>query len=316
MNLFRANFLVGVLTILLLSKVEAYERIQHTVAGAQANSCNVYIHTLPEATGLPLVIFLAGTGIYSTGDIVEGNPVVQTLIDQKKAVVLSIDKPGISYSENSPEHFIIDNAAYNLYTQRDLIECVINALTWASSIQFTSSLSDVYFLGHSEGTQVAIRVYQRLLAENETTAKRVKGLFLSGLVMNTWTDIINSQIIDPKQNEEFWNAYKKHDDVILRNYGDLAYAYWQDIFSTEANQVTLQSLAQIAPGAFFEIYHGLNDENTFAKPVMEFEKWNKERRKQSLPTLSFQARYYQAGHNLNLAALNDMIFAFLAYLNP
>jgi hypothetical protein len=171
-------------------------------------------------------------------------------------------------------------------------------------------------LGHSEGSQVSIRAYQRLLAENETTAKRVKGLFLSGLVMNSWTDIINSQITDPKQNEEFWNAYKSHDDLKLRNYGELAYAYWQDILSTEANQVTLQGLAQIAPGAFLEIYHGLNDVNTLPKPVMEFEKWNKERRKQSLPSLRLQARYYQAGHNLNLAALNDMIFAFLAYLNP
>ena len=134
--------------------------------------------------------------------------------------------------------------------------------------------------------------------------------------MNSWSEIINAQITDPVENKKFWDAYVNKDDKTLKSYGDLAYAYWNDILATEANKASLEQLSQAAAPAFFQIYQVLNDENTFPKPVMDFESWNKERRHQSLPSLKFQARYYQADHGLNLAAMNDMIFALLAYLSP
>lgn len=271
---------------------------------------------MPESKNLPIVVVLAGTGIYSTAELVENNPVVKTIVEQKKAVVISVDKHGITFSESAPDHYLLDDITYNKYTQSDLINCVLNGIKWASTTSFSSSESNIYFMAHSEGTQVAIRTYEQSLAQNLDLSKRIQGFFLSGLVMNSWKEIVNTQITDPIENIKFWDAYNNQDDTTLRRFGDLAYAYWNDILSTQSNQMTLEHLSENATPAFFQVYQGLNDENTIAKPVMDFEQWNKKRRAQNLSNLKFQARYYQADHGLNLAALNDMTFAFLAYLTP
>lgn len=314
----RSSIQLFFISLILLSfqNVEAAQRLQNTVKGTLDKTCNVYLHTMPESKDLPIVVVLAGTGIYSTGDLDETNPVVQTIVAQKKAIVISIDKPGISFSQDTEGHYLLDEAAYNRYTQRDLIECVLNSIEWASSTPYATSQSDVFFMAHSEGTQVAVRTYWQSLSQNSELSRRMKGFFLSGLVMSSWTDIINSQVTDSVENKKFWDAYRNQDDKILKSYGDLAYAYWSDILATETNEASLEHLSQAGASAFFQIYQGLNDENTLSKPVMDFEVWNKERRNQKLPSLKFQARYYQADHGLNLAAMNDMRFALLAYLSP
>ena len=291
-----------------------YLRVTQSVSGVSNRICVAYIHGLQDSAKLPIVVSLSGTGVYTTGNLVTDNPVAQTLIDQKKAIVLSIDKPGIAFSEAAPNQFTIDDSIYNQYTQRDLIQCVINAIKWASTTKFATPMSDIYFLGHSEGTQIAIRAYKELLAVDSGTAARVQGLFLSGLVMEPWEKIINSQLSDPTDNAKFWDAFRLQDDAKLRSFGDLAFAYWEEIFGAESNEITLKLLAKNNPFAFLEVYQGLKDENTHAQPVMDFESWNRQNLNQSLPAWKLRARYYQAGHGLNLAALNDMIFALLAYL--
>lgn len=289
-------------------------RLQSSVQATSDKSCNVYLNALPDSEDLPIVIVLAGTGIYSTGDLIDYNPVVKTIVEQKKAIVVSIDKPGISFSESNENHYSIDETVYNRYTQRDLIDCALNSISWASSTPYSTEMSDVYFMAHSEGTQVAVRAYQKALSQNLDVSLRIKGFFLSGLVMDSWENIINSQITDPNEKKTFWDAYNNQDDETLKTFGDLAYPYWNDILSTPDNKTSLENLAQVAAPAFFQIYQGLNDENTLPKPVMDFELWNKDRRRQNLSNLKFQARYYQADHGLNSAAMNDMLFAMLAYL--
>lgn len=294
----------------------AYLKSRTSVLATENKNCEAYLHARDDAKGLPIVVLLAGTGVYSTRDIAEGNPFAKTLIDEKKAVFLSIDKPGISYDETSSTHFKIDDEVYNRYTQKDLIACVINAIKWASATPFSTESSDIYFLGHSEGTQISIRAYDEVLKNNAINANRIKGFFLSGLVMKSWDDIINSQFSDPIEKIKFWNAYQEHDDTALRRTGDLAYAYWNDILATESNETLFKKLALLKPDAFVQVYQGLQDENTSTKPVMDFENWNRDRLKQGEPGWRFQAHYYQAGHSLNLAAINDMIFAFMVYLTP
>lgn len=135
--------------------------------------------------------------------------------------------------------------------------------------------------------------------------------------MDSWTDIINYQLSsDPDKQSKFWAAFQAHDDVTLRTIGGLAYAYWADIQATEPNETLLKQLARLNPKAFIQVYHGLKDGNTIAQPVMDFENWNRDRLKQNKAGWNFQVRYYQADHGLNLAAVNDMIFALLAYLTP
>lgn len=315
MNLSVRLFFIG-LILISFQNADAALRLQSSVQGTSDKTCNVYLNVMPDSQNLPIVIILAGTGIYSTGNILENNPIVKTVVEQKKAIVISIDKPGISFNEGSETNYLIDESIYNQYTQRDLIACVLNSIKWASAAPYSATQSDVYFMAQSEGTQVAVRTYQQALTQSLEVSQRIKGLFLSGLVMDSWDNIINSQITDPTEKKIFWDAYNNQDDKTLKTFGDLAYPYWNDILSTEANKTSLENLAQVAAPAVFQIYHGLNDENTLPKPVMDFELWNRDRRRQSLPSLKLQARYYQADHGLNSAAMNDMLLAMLGYLSP
>lgn len=274
------------------------------VSGDKGKSCTAYLHG-SAPMGRPLVLMLAGTGIYTTGDMVQNNPLVETLISEKKATLLTLDKPGISYSQASKSHFVIRDEIYNQYTQRDMIFCTLNALREAS-LHGVSPRSNIYILGFSEGTQITARVYAFLLRSDATFAARIKAMFWGGLVMDPWAQIISMQIQSPEERAKFKKAYATKDDATLRTFGDLAYAYWADIFSTESNIETLHKMTLHSPDALIHIYHGLQDQNTSPKPVIEFDRWNSDRYRNALPALKARFHYYQAGHELNREAVTDI----------
>ncbi len=80
------------------------------------------------------------------------------------------------------------------------------------------------------------------------------------------------QIQSPEERAKFKKAYATKDDATLRTFGDLAYAYWADIFSTEPNIETLYRMTLYSPDALIHIYHGLLDRNTSSKPVIALDK--------------------------------------------
>ena len=320
---FRLQWLLIAITLLSSALVQAGVslRAQTHVKGTDDKTCAAYLHgpeieegATDNAKALPLIFAISGTGIYSARRMVEIHPVTKALLDQKKVMVLSVEKPGISYLSAATPGHLIDDAVYNRHTQRDLIQCAIEALKWAQTTDFSLPTTPVYFVVHSEGTQVSLRVLKDLLTSDATTAARIKGIFASALVLQGWRDLINQQIGDATERAKFWKAYQNRDDKTLRNYGHLAYAYWHDILATEANEENLKALARTDVKTFLHVYHGLNDLNTRAKPVMDFESWNSGRRDKLLPAWLLSARYYQAGHALNQSAVDDMVAAILAEL--
>ncbi len=86
-------------------------RTSWMVAGDHGKSCVAYLHG-NAPVGRPLIVMLAGTGIYSTGDIANGNPLVETLLTQQKASLLSLDKPCISYPAETKKHFSTTQEIY------------------------------------------------------------------------------------------------------------------------------------------------------------------------------------------------------------
>ena len=309
------KILTLIISLLTLNNIAVADEINISkqVNGTENKKCNYYLNG-DLKQGSKIIMFLGGTGIYTTGSEYADHPIVSILHDEKKALILTIDKPGITYSKNSPNNLVLDESIYDLYTQDDLINCTINALNSVITENQELKTSDIYFLAHSEGTQIATRTLKKIIRDNLVLQAQIKGFFLSGLVMNSWKDIINFQINDPKENQSFWTAFQNKDDSTLKSYGDLAYKYWSNILSTESNEDTLKSLVALKPNCFFSIYQGLNDENTIVKPVMDFESWNRQQKKQGLDSLRIASRYYQADHNLNLAAMNDIIFALETYL--
>ena len=291
-----------------------YRRLKTQVRGIGDRNCTAYLHSLTGAAGLPVVLSVMGTGLYTTAKSDDLPSAVQYMVDQGKVSALTIDKPGIEESESLPEGFTVVDSAYNAYTQRDLIECADRALDWAMAQTVSASNVSVFFVGHSEGVQVLVRLLQKIQAQDSAKASRIKLAILSGLPMMRWEEIINAQVTDPVENAQFWSAYEKHDDVALRGFGDLAFAYWDDILKTEALTDTFKNLALTGPNISFQFYQGIHDQNTAVGPVFDLESWNLDRLKAKLPGLHLSARYYQAGHGLNLAALNDMIFAISGFL--
>ncbi|MBX3033532.1 MAG: hypothetical protein KF865_06350 [Bdellovibrionaceae bacterium] len=268
------------------------------------------MHAVEGVRDLPILLMLGGTGVYSTGDAVENNGILKSLVDRKKVIVLTLDKPGISYSATAPRHFVIDDLMYNQYTQRDLVRCAGNALKWVSEARYASTYSNIHFLTQSEGTQVAVRIYDALSKQDPGMARRIRSMFMVGLVMRPWRDIINAQLPDPAENANFWKAYQNRDDVTLRSFGGLAYAYWNEILSVESNEDALRRLAAQGPAASLQIFHGLKDVNTLVQPVMDFEVWNNSRLQSKSPRWDLAARYYNAPHGLNMAAFRDILSAF------
>lgn len=99
----------------------SYLQQQTTVKALDGKSCDAYLHALPESKGLPVIIALGGTGLYSTGDMVEQNGVLSTVVDLKKAVVVTIDMPRIHFSAAAKNGYTIDDAVFNSHTQRDSV---------------------------------------------------------------------------------------------------------------------------------------------------------------------------------------------------
>lgn len=78
---------------------------------------------------------------------------------------------------------------------------------------------------------------------------------------------------------------------------------------------TLETLAESKAPATFQLFQGLDDTAAPAAEVMDFESWNEQRLAAQQPGLTLGVRYYQAGHELNMSAVNDMLFAWLTYFD-
>ncbi|HLD99362.1 MAG TPA: hypothetical protein VJB59_03845 [Bdellovibrionota bacterium] len=310
------RFLPFLILTFLLTANAAWSAVQitKTVEGKNGLSCIAYLNINDGSTRpLPLIVSVAGTGVYSNGAAPDQSSPEGYLFISGKVNVLTIDKPGIQYSSSDPG-YTLDDKVYSQYTQETLITCLQNALTWA--LQNDRVGPGVFLMGHSEGAQVVTRVYSLLLQNNSTVAAQIRALFLSGIPMDGWKDIINWQMRDcDSVRQDFWKAIQTKDTAALRKVGNLGHPYWEEILRTEPLRQTMERLATMTPSASFQFYHGLKDQNTRVDAVTDFETWNRARTIEGKPALRLAARYYNAEHYLNLAAMNDMIFNILARLD-
>ncbi|MBC7692845.1 MAG: hypothetical protein H7222_13875 [Methylotenera sp.] len=322
MLVLRAASLLSLLSllVLLLAPSAFCFQLDTEVAGAGILKCKAYLR-LPAGAArgssaprkFPLVVEQRGTGIYSTHDL--AGPVLYALVREGKAALLTIDKPGISVLLDG--ELRVDRQTYLQHTQRDLVECLDHAITWASQDLHVGTASDVYFFGHSEGTQVLSRLYLKFLNERAAMLSRVKMIQLSGLILNSWKDILDFQL---KQDTtihrfEFWHAMETKNDTRLIQLAELGHVYFEDIFATETNLDTLKEIIRRAPGVQFQIYQGLKDERTEAGPVQAFEDFNESQRKKGFRHLKIKARYYQAIHALSATAKADVLYALFSHLS-
>lgn len=291
------------------------ETINFTVKATNNKECKAYLH-LPEkvSSNLPLIFEMDGTGIYSKSTSESLDMAVGYLFDASKAAALTIDKPGISYGVRTTEGpgYTLNSEFYK-YTQSDLLECAYNALVVVSTLT-TNDFKKIVLKGHSEGAMVFTRLYEKLMKENIKLEDRIQVVMLSGVPMLSWKEIIDYQHRDNRKFlKQIWRAYENKNEEFFKTKTELGFDYWVDVMNAEPLAVTLKKIAFKDPSTPFSLYHGLNDLNTIAQPVMDFENWNNSQKKED-PKLELWTRYYHAKHGLNKSAMNDMIFALEAIL--
>jgi len=282
------------------------QRSEATVRGSEDKTCKTYLRNPSPEVKLPIVVYFPGTGIYSTSGEDMFIPPIEMVLKDKMAMILTIDKPGITGDQESPDGYSFDESIYFRYTQRDLVTCGINAIkqiTTENSEQFSGN---IILVGHSEGAQISVRILSRLMKSNSILKKNIKALLLSGSPMKDWKKILKDQL-SVEELSDLLSAYEKKDDSTVRQMVEsFGYIYLQDIFTTPPLIQTLRDLWDSKPDAIFSFYHGIKDENTLVQPVWDFEEANIQRQREKKSFLKLQARYYQADHYLNLSTMDDM----------
>src|SRR5262249_3392432 len=142
------------------------------------------------------------TGVYTTADDVRLDAAERALVDQGLVTVLTLDKPGITPDAMQPDRVHVDDVQFNQYTQNDLVHCSREALRWffrqpeatVPPGRPDGGDADILLSGHSEGSQVALRLLAGLASQGDPLAAHVKGLFLSGLPMLAWKDLLSAQL--------------------------------------------------------------------------------------------------------------------------
>lgn len=283
---------LAILTILAISAQCFAATKAFEVSATGDLKCQAFLHLPDTSEKVPLVLEQMGSGIYSTASTEEASSVAEYLLENKKAAILTINKPGIIHTNY--KGYTLVEAQYNQYKQADLIQCALNALK--QTMLHDSIQSDrILLYGHSEGSQVLTRFYAKILETEPALYKNIKGIFLGGIPMQGWKDIIDYQLKDDAETKnKFWAAIERKDNQALREITDLAYDYWEDILKTETLVDSFKKLADQQPNAHFSFYQGIFDQNTVVGPVMDFEKWNIERKKDDKKSLKLMVRYYQA----------------------
>ena len=139
-------------------------------------------------------------------------------------------------------------------------------------------------------------------------------LLLSGLPLAPWETIIKDQL-PASELDKFTKAFQQKDALTFNKIiPDLPLPYWKDITQTPPLSKILKEISKHSPKAKFFIYHGTEDKATLWSYVKNFENENSKNRKSQKPHLNWQGRYYIAGHFLNNAAIDDMVYALLAHL--
>lgn len=265
------------------------------VRGTGDLTCAVYLHTPPGQAPVPLVLSMGGTGLYSNG---ENGAVAyfEPLVERGVAAVVQFDKPGVRFDGA----LRVDDATYDRYTVDDLVACADGALAHAITTLGDRFDGRVVVAGHSEGAVVAIHL---LDAHSE---RRPTAVVLSGAPLAAWDDILDAQL-SRAERRALDRAIDRDDAAAARAIAPVGPAYHRQALAAEAPGAVLRRLGEAGLPVPLQLFHGLADRNASADEVRALERWSDQRAEGDLPTLDLCARYYEAGHGLNRAAVEDIV---------
>jgi pimeloyl-ACP methyl ester carboxylesterase len=211
-------------------------------------------------------------------------------LNANPAAYLTFDKPGIRAPFGDPTRLSVNDDQLEQYTQGDMLECARQAMTWSEE-QFGHAVH-FHFRGHSEGTLIALFLYQKLLSEEPALAARVSSLVLSGLGLEPFAALVERQLseLPPNRGNAIRAAIQSCDWRVLRN-GLASCKYLEDAYARPSGRSVFENVALRAPAVDFFVFQGNNDFHTPAKNVRELEVWNTQ-----FGHLNMTFRYYEGAH--------------------
>jgi len=279
---------------------------QTEVTTPSGRSCTAYLATAQESVrGVPVVLSMWGTGEYSMARSVERDPSGMAVVEAG-AAWLAFDKPGVVADETSPGGYRITDEVYNRYTLADLEACAAGALAWASALQQVGPSSPIVIRGHSEGAVVAGNLLLRLHESDGAMAPRVTALLLSGAPAGAMRDVFRRQVRARGVEAAYEQAFAEGDDAFVRENAGVGATTLRAWLEERSLQETFAALVNFRPTTRITLFHGLEDTMTPVEMVRELVSENEARLDHGEPGLEIAARYYDAGHRLDMGAIHDI----------
>jgi pimeloyl-ACP methyl ester carboxylesterase len=235
-----------------------------------------------------VVLQMNGTGLYSSAFV---HPSAEAALDRNPVAYATFDKPGIRAPFQDPANVSVNSGELARYTQGHMLECAHQAMTWSRQ-QFGPAVQ-FHLRGHSEGTLIALFLYEKLLREEPALAAKVSSLVLSGLGLEPFDELMERQLrgIPAKQGAAIRAAIQSCDWGALQNQLAISCKYLEDAYARPSGRSVFESLALRSPAASFFVFQGNQDLQTPARYVHELEAWNQQR-----GHLALTFRYYEGAH--------------------
>ncbi|HEY0840815.1 MAG TPA: hypothetical protein VGD74_11560 [Vulgatibacter sp.] len=279
---------------------------QREVTTPSGSSCTAYLATAHESVrDAPVVLSMWGTGEYTMAHSVGRDPSGMVVLEAGGAW-LAFDKPGVVADETSPGRYRIADEVYNRYTAADLEACAAGALAWASALPQVGPSSPIVIRGHSEGAIVAGNLLLLLHESVGALAPRVTALLLSGAPAGAMREVFRRQVRARGVEAAYEQAFAEGDDAFVRENAGVGVVTLRAMLEARSLQETFAELVNYRPTTRIALFHGLTDTMAPVEMVRELVSENEARLDHGEPGLELAARYYDAGHRLDMGAVHDI----------
>ena len=233
-------------------------------------------------------LWMSGTGVYSSAFI---HPSVEAALKVNPAAYLTFDKPGIRAPFQDPAKLSVNDDELAQYTQGHMLECARQAMTWAQE-QFGHAIQ-FHLRGHSEGSLVALFLYEKLLSDEPALAASVSSLVLSGVGLEPFEVLVERQLSDmpADQGSALRAAIQSCDWKVLKKRAATSCTYFKDAYARPSGRTVFERIALRAPPVGIFVFQGNNDTQTPVRYARELEAWNNQ-----LGHLHLTFRYYEGAH--------------------
>jgi pimeloyl-ACP methyl ester carboxylesterase len=233
-------------------------------------------------------LWMNGTGVYSSAFV---HPSVEDALKVNPAAYLTFDKPGIRAPFQDPAKLSVNDAELEQYTQGHMLACARQAMTWSQE-QFGHAVQ-FHLRGHSEGSLLALFLYEKLLSDEPVLAAKVSSLVLSGVGLEPFDSLVERQLSEmpAEQAGAIRAAIQSCDWKVLKNRLAVSCKYLKDAYARPSGRAAFERIARRAPNVRLFVFQGNSDSQTPVRYVRELEAWNNQ-----LGHLDLTCRYYEGAH--------------------